>query len=56
MPRIDIICLRLGGGPEDAEAVKSHQFFAAINWTDLEKRRVTPPWKPQVDRKIDRHT
>jgi len=44
---------RLGGGPEDAEAVKSHQFFAAINWTDLEKRRVTPPWKPQVTSDTD---
>merc|ERR1712168_453044 len=39
---------RLGGGPEDAEAVKSHAFFASINWTDLEKKRITPPFKPQV--------
>jgi len=44
---------RLGGGPEDAEAVKGHQFFASINWTDLEKRRVTPPWKPQVTSETD---
>jgi len=39
---------RLGGGPEDAEAVKNHTFFASINWSDLEKRRITPPFKPQV--------
>jgi len=39
---------RLGGGPEDAEAVKRHEFFASINWTDLEKKRITPPFKPQV--------
>jgi len=39
---------RLGGGPEDAQAVKEHAFFASINWTDLEKKRITPPFKPQV--------
>jgi len=39
---------RLGGGPEDAQAVKEHAFFAAINWSDLEKKRITPPFKPQV--------
>jgi len=39
---------RLGGGPEDAEAVKTHPFFNSINWSDLDKKRVTPPFKPQV--------
>merc|ERR1712106_884845 len=39
---------RLGGGPEDARAVKGHPFFAPINWTDLEKKKITPPFKPQV--------
>jgi hypothetical protein len=28
--------------------VKNHTFFAPINWSDLEKRRITPPFKPQV--------
>lgn len=39
---------RLGGGPEDASAVKAHSFFHSINWADLEKKRITPPFKPQV--------
>jgi len=39
---------RLGGGPEDAQAVKTHAFFNSINWSDLDKKRITPPFKPQV--------
>jgi RAC serine/threonine-protein kinase len=31
---------RLGGGPEDAKEIMSHVFFANINWTDLEDRKV----------------
>ena len=44
---------RLGGGPEDASAVKSHPFFNSINWSDLEKKRITPPFKPQVVSETD---
>jgi len=44
---------RLGGGPEDAQAVKSHSFFISINWSDLDKKRVTPPFKPQVVSETD---
>ena len=29
-------------------AVKTHPFFNSINWSDLDKKRVTPPFKPQV--------
>ena len=29
-------------------AVKSHPFFNSINWSDLEKKRITPPFKPEV--------
>merc|ERR1719412_1769372 len=39
---------RLGGGPEDAAAVKTHSFFNSINWAELDKKRITPPFKPQV--------
>jgi len=28
--------------------VKTHPFFNSINWSDLDKKRVTPPFKPQV--------
>jgi len=44
---------RLGGGPEDAIAVKTHPFFNSINWSDLEKKRITPPFKPQVVSETD---
>ena len=44
---------RLGGGPNDVEDVKSHQFFASINWSDLEKKRIVPPYKPQVSSSTD---
>jgi len=44
---------RLGGGVEDARDIMNHAFFANINWTDLEKRRVTPPFKPQVVNETD---
>jgi RAC serine/threonine-protein kinase len=44
---------RLGGGPEDADAVKTHPFFNSINWSDLDKKRVTPPFKPQVVSETD---
>ena len=29
-------------------AVKAHAFFLSINWSDLEKKRIMPPFKPQV--------
>lgn len=44
---------RLGGGKEDAKDIMNHPFFSSINWSDLEKRRVTPPFKPQVTNDTD---
>ena len=44
---------RLGGGAEDARDIMNHPFFASINWSDLEKRRLTPPFKPQVTSETD---
>ena len=32
----------------DFRAVKAHSFFHSINWADLEKKRLTPPFKPQL--------
>lgn len=31
---------RLGGGPDDAREIMQHAFFAAINWKDLEEKKV----------------
>ncbi|XP_050069341.1 RAC serine/threonine-protein kinase [Anopheles maculipalpis] len=44
---------RLGGGPDDAKEIMAHPFFASINWTDLEHKRITPPFKPQVTSDTD---
>ena len=35
---------RLGGGPEDAEEIKSHDFFKDIAWADLEAKKVNILW------------
>ena len=32
---------RLGGGPEDAEEVKRHPFYASMNWQDLFNKKVS---------------
>lgn len=37
---------RLGSGPGDAWDIKSHPFFAGMNWENLQKKRVTPPYIP----------
>ncbi|XP_073454600.1 RAC-beta serine/threonine-protein kinase [Aquarana catesbeiana] len=44
---------RLGGGPNDAQEVKDHRFFSCINWQDVDERKLTPPFKPQVTSEID---
>jgi len=44
---------RLGAGPDDAEEIKRHPFFASINWTDLFERRVEPPTKPHLKTATD---
>jgi len=44
---------RLGGGPSDAQEIKEHPFFGSINWFDLNAKRVTPPYKPEVTSETD---
>lgn len=44
---------RLGGGPRDALDIKEHAFFSSINWTDLDAKRIEPPFKPQVTSETD---
>uniref|UniRef100_A0A673AUD3 non-specific serine/threonine protein kinase n=1 Tax=Sphaeramia orbicularis TaxID=375764 RepID=A0A673AUD3_9TELE len=44
---------RLGGGPNDAKDVMSHIFFITINWQDLEQKKITPIFKPQVTSETD---
>ncbi|XP_014242673.1 RAC serine/threonine-protein kinase [Cimex lectularius] len=45
--------MRLGGGPEDAKDIKAHPFFSSINWTDLDQKRIQPPFKPHVTSETD---
>jgi len=43
-----LINLRLGSGPGDAREVMAAPFFTDLSWTDLERGRIPPPFKPQV--------
>ena len=38
----------LGSGPTGTEEIKSHPFFAAINWDKLYKKEINPPYRPPV--------
>ncbi|XP_054261503.1 RAC serine/threonine-protein kinase-like [Macrosteles quadrilineatus] len=44
---------RLGGGPDDAKDIMAHNFFRSINWTELNQKKITPPFKPQVKSDTD---
>ncbi|CAM1308982.1 AKT3 (predicted) [Pycnogonum litorale] len=44
---------RLGGGPDDAEEVKHHPFFASVNWMDVQNKKITPPFIPTVTSETD---
>uniref|UniRef100_A0AAQ5ZUD9 non-specific serine/threonine protein kinase n=1 Tax=Amphiprion ocellaris TaxID=80972 RepID=A0AAQ5ZUD9_AMPOC len=44
---------RLGGGPNDAKEVMSHKFFITINWQDVEQKKLTPLFRPQVTSETD---
>jgi hypothetical protein len=44
---------RLGCGPGDATEIKSHPFFAPIDWNALLMCRVPPPWVPTVSGSMD---
>ena len=39
---------RLGCKNSDADDIKSHPFFRQINWTDLNDKKIKPPYKPFV--------
>uniref|UniRef100_A0A0K0DVW4 non-specific serine/threonine protein kinase n=1 Tax=Strongyloides stercoralis TaxID=6248 RepID=A0A0K0DVW4_STRER len=39
---------RLGAGPNGIKNIKSHIFFATIDWDKLLKKEIDPPFKPAV--------
>lgn len=43
---------RLGSGPTDGQAVRSHSFFKNVNWDDVLARRLDPPIKPVLVRNL----
>jgi len=44
---------RLGSGEEGSNLIKNHEFFESIDWNDLVQKRVTPPFKPEVEDEDD---
>jgi len=44
---------RLGGRVDDADEIMTHPFFATINWEDLYRKKIPPPFKPEVSSETD---
>lgn len=44
---------RLGGGPEDAKAIKSHPWFMGINWDALLRKEIKAPFIPHIKNELD---
>ncbi|TVY55764.1 Serine/threonine-protein kinase SCH9 [Lachnellula cervina] len=41
------------GAQDDAEELKRHPFFSDINWDELTKKLLTPPFKPKLKSETD---
>jgi len=44
---------RLGSSEADGEEIRSHAWFAPIDWAALERRELAPPFKPSVKGELD---
>mmetsp|Transcript_17384 Transcript_17384/g.43293 ORF Transcript_17384/g.43293 Transcript_17384/m.43293 type:complete len:459 (-) Transcript_17384:366-1742(-) len=44
---------RLGTGPSDIEPIKSHPFFAPLDWKKLEAKEIEATWKPEISSELD---
>ncbi|KAJ1733454.1 Serine/threonine kinase [Coemansia biformis] len=44
---------RLGAGPNDAEDIMKHSFFAGINWDDVLNKRNASPCVPEIRGRFD---
>lgn len=40
--------VRMGFGKTDADAIRRHPFFKAINFDDLMKGKLRPPYQPKI--------
>ncbi|PVD23395.1 hypothetical protein C0Q70_16664 [Pomacea canaliculata] len=41
------------GAKRDFEEIKHHDFFADINWNDLDSKKIPPPYNPNVSDQLD---
>ncbi|KAJ8336933.1 hypothetical protein SKAU_G00381530 [Synaphobranchus kaupii] len=46
-------CGKRLGAREDFNEIKRHCFFFSINWDDLEEKKISPPFKPNVNSPYD---
>ena len=44
---------RLGAGKNGFENLKKHKYFEDVDWDDLEKKKITPPFIPNIDGDMD---
>ena len=44
---------RLGGGEEDASAIKKHPFFKGVEWDKYWNREIKPPFVPDLEDELD---
>ena len=44
---------RLGSGEGDATEVKAHRFFSGVDWNALLGKRVSPPFFPTINGRLD---
>ena len=50
---MSLVFRRLGSGTDRVEEIKRHRFFASIDWNQLLRKAIDPPFKPVLTRAED---